>query len=73
MTLDTFFLAIAATIYLYVGTYHQDLRGLRLIGKEWEIYRLNTNLLLPTPKTIIRMISDWRKGDIEKETPVTTV
>jgi len=60
MTLDTLFLAIAATIYLYVGTYHQDLRGLRLIGKEWEEYRLNTNLLLPTPKTIARMISDWR-------------
>ena len=60
MTLDTLLLAIAATIYLYVGTYHQDLRGLRLIGREWEEYRLNTNLLLPTPKTIARMIADWR-------------
>lgn len=60
MTLDTLFLAIAATIYLYVGTYHQDLRGLRLIGKEWEDYRANTNLLLPSPKTIGRMIADWR-------------
>lgn len=60
MTLDTLFLAIAATIYLYIGTYHQDLRGLRLIGKEWEDYRVNTNLLLPTPTTIARMIADWR-------------
>ena len=64
MTLDTFFLAIAATVYLYVGTYHQDLRGLRLIGKEWEDYRAHTNLLLPTPKTIARMIADWR-GEVD--------
>jgi hypothetical protein len=60
MTLDTLFLAIAATIYLYVGTYHQDLRGLRLIGKEWEVYRLETNLLLPTQKTVAKMLKDWR-------------
>jgi hypothetical protein len=61
MTLDTLLLAIAATIYLYIGTYHQDRRGLRLIGKEWEDYRVNTNLLLPGVKTIRRMISDWRQ------------
>jgi hypothetical protein len=69
MTLDTLFLAIAATIYLYVGTYHQDLRGLRLIGNEWETYRHNTNLLLPTPRTLARMISDWR-GEVESEPTV---
>jgi hypothetical protein len=61
MTLDTLFLAIAATIYLYVGTYHQDTRGLRLIGKEWEDYRINTNLLLPTPRTVRRMFADWKQ------------
>ena len=60
MTLDTLFLAIAATIYLYVGTYHQDLRGLRVIGDEWKDYRVNTNLLLPSVKTIRRMFSDWK-------------
>jgi methanethiol S-methyltransferase len=63
MTLDTLFLAIAATIYLYVGTYHQDTRGLRLIGKDWETYQANTNLLLPGFRTIRRMISDWRQAD----------
>lgn len=72
MTLDTLLLAIAATVYLYVGTYHQDLRGLRLIGKEWEIYRLNTSLLLPTPKTIALMISDWRYGRVKSENPSIT-
>lgn len=63
MTLDTLFLAVAATFYLYVGTYHQDTRGLRLIGKDWAIYRENTNLLLPSYRTIRRMISDWRGVD----------
>lgn len=60
MTLDTLLLAAAATVYLYVGTYHQDRRGLRLIGQEWADYRTHTNLLLPTPKTLFRMMADWR-------------
>lgn len=63
MTMDTLFLAIAATVYLYLGTYHQDLRGLRVIGKEWEEYRVNTNLLLPSPKTIMRMLQDWKQSE----------
>lgn len=63
MTMDTLFLAITATVYLYVGTYHQDLRGLRIIGKEWEEYRVNTNLLLPSPKTIMRMLHDWKQSE----------
>ncbi len=62
MTLDTLLLSVAATIYLYVGTYHQDMRGLRLIGAEWAAYRLDTNLLLPTPRTLRRMLEDWRQG-----------
>lgn len=69
MTLDTLFLAIAATLYLYVGTYHQDLRGLRLIGKEWATYRRGTNLLLPTPRTIARMISDGRSKPASETPP----
>ena len=64
MTQDTLLLAIAATVYLYIGTYHQDLRGLRLIGKEWATYRVNTNLLIPSPRMLVRMISDLRS---EKE------
>lgn len=52
MTLDTLFLAVAATAYLYIGTYHQDLRGLRIIGEEWEGYRKRTCLLFPGPRTI---------------------
>jgi hypothetical protein len=58
MTEDTFFLAVGATIYLYIGTYHQDRRGLRLIGREWEEYRKNTCLLIPTPKVWVRMYRD---------------
>lgn len=68
MTLDTLFLAIAATIYLYVGTYHQDMRGLRLIGKEWLDYRSNTNLLFPGLRTLHRMWNDWRSVQ-DVETP----
>jgi len=58
MTMDTLFLSICATIYLYIGTAHQDMRGLRLLGEEWGEYRKNTNLLLPSPKTIMRMIKN---------------
>ncbi|MGZ9571186.1 hypothetical protein ACVTTK_17680 [Alcaligenes nematophilus] len=60
MTLDTLFLAISATIYLYVGTYHQDLRGLRIIGKEWEDYRKETSLLFPSLKVWKRFFADIR-------------
>ena len=58
MTVDTLFLAIAGTIYLYIGTYHQDLRGLRVIGEEWAIYRRETDLLFPRPQTLRRMFRD---------------
>jgi protein-S-isoprenylcysteine O-methyltransferase Ste14 len=60
MSLDTLLLAIGATVYLYVGTYHQDLRGLRIIGREWEEYRKNTSLLFPRPLVIRRMVEDFR-------------
>lgn len=60
MTLDTLLLAIGATAYLYLGTYHQDLRGLRIIGPEWQEYRQNTALLIPGPKVILRMWRDFK-------------
>ncbi|THF56234.1 hypothetical protein [Pseudothauera rhizosphaerae] len=60
MTLDTLLLAISATIYLYVGTYHQDLRGLRIIGEEWANYRKETGLLFPGPKVFRRFLADLR-------------
>jgi methanethiol S-methyltransferase len=63
MTLDTLVLAIGATIYLYLGTYHQDTRGLRLIGKEWQDYQANTDLLLPSFTTMRRMVSDWKQPE----------
>ena len=66
MTLDTLILAIGATIYLYVGTYHQDLRGLRIIGRDWETYRNNTSLLFPSPSVLKRMFSDlFAKEDMK--------
>ena len=60
MTLDTLFLAVSATIYLYVGTYHQDLRGLRIIGDEWALYRQNTSLLFPSLKVLARAFCDFK-------------
>jgi len=60
MTMDSFLLAIGATIYLFLGTYHQDLRGLRLLGDEWAEYRKNTALLIPSPVVIKRMWSDFK-------------
>jgi methanethiol S-methyltransferase len=58
MTLDTLLMATGATIYLYLGTYHQDLRGLRLLGQQWEEYRQHTCLLFPGPKTVMRILHD---------------
>ncbi|WP_197419530.1 hypothetical protein [Burkholderia sp. TSV86] len=60
MTQDTLFLAIAATVYLYVGTYHQDLRGLRIIGEDWAAYRQETNLLFPGGKAFRRLFRDLK-------------
>lgn len=71
MTLDTLLLAIAASVYLYVGTYHQDLRGLRLIGQEWADYRRTTHLLLPGPRTLGRMWADWRGAQARGPAPDT--
>ena len=69
MTLDTLFLAISATIYLYVGTYHQDLRGLRIIGEEWAQYRKETCLIYPTPKMIRRLLNDRGISIKKKDEP----
>lgn len=63
MMLDTLFLAITATIYLYLGTYHQDLRGLSAIGKEWEEYRKDTALLIPGPKVLRRIFRDLASSE----------
>ena len=62
MTLDTLLLAIGATAYLYLGTYHQDLRGLATIGPSWQEYRKDTCLLIPTPKVWARMYHDLFGG-----------
>ncbi|WP_200389701.1 hypothetical protein [Thiocapsa imhoffii] len=69
MTLDTLFLAVSATIYLYLGTYHQDLRGLAAIGRDWQEYRANTALLIPGPRIIARMIRDISSGDEGHDSP----
>lgn len=68
MTLDTLLLAIGATIYLYLGTYHQDLRGLDAIGKDWAEYRKNTCLLIPGPRIIMRMFRDI-SSDSDMQSP----
>ena len=63
MTLDTLLLAVGATVYLYLGTYHQDLRGLAAIGDDWAEYRKSTALLLPGPKQLKRMWKDLTGAD----------
>jgi hypothetical protein len=64
MTLDTLLMSIGGTIYLYVGTYHQDQRGLRLLGQSWARYRQNTALLIPGPRIIARMYRDAFKAPL---------
>lgn len=55
MTLDSLYLAIFATIYTYIGTVHQDMRGIRLVGKDWIEYRKETNLLFPNIQKAINI------------------
>jgi len=62
MTEDTLLLAIMATAYLYLGTWHQDNRGKSLIGEEWIRYQENTNLLLPGVKVLKRFFSDLKSS-----------
>lgn len=62
MTQDTLLLAIAATIYLYAGTMHQDRRGRRIVGEQWEEYKKDTCLLLPTPMVYKRMFNDFKES-----------
>lgn len=72
MTLDTLLLAVSATIYLYLGTYHQDLRGLRIIGEEWAEYRKSTNLLLPGRNAISKIMEDIENFRSEKPSKAST-
>lgn len=58
MTYDTLLLAIGSSIYLYLGTYHQDLRGMSFVGSAWSEYRKDTNLLFPN---LIKIYKDLRK------------
>ncbi len=69
MTLDTLFLAIAATAYLYLGTWHQDKRGEYIIGEQWTEYQKVTNLLLPGVNSFRRMKEDfqaWKKANVKE-------
>lgn len=56
MTADTALLAIAATIYTWVGTLHQDTRGRRVLGEVWTDYSKNTHILVPSLR---RIMADW--------------
>jgi protein-S-isoprenylcysteine O-methyltransferase Ste14 len=80
MTTDTLLLALGATAYLYLGTYHQDLRGLSILGDEWAEYRKKTALLIPGPMVIKRMIADFKQylnsiegASVEPDTEVDAV
>ncbi len=56
MTQDTLLLAIGATFYTWIGTVHQDRRGLRLLGQAWQDYRQESSLLFPSVKQVLRDI-----------------
>lgn len=70
MTLDTLLLAVTATLYLYIGTYHQDRRGLRLIGADWANYQKETGLLFPNLIALRRFMKDMRMPSPTSETPL---
>jgi methanethiol S-methyltransferase len=66
MTLDSLLFAVTASFYTYVGTVHQDRRGVQLIGQEWIDYRERTNILFPSPLAVLayvlEKVSFWSKG-----------
>lgn len=57
MTADTLLLAIAGTVYTWLGTMHQDTRGLRVLGDAWADYSRETHILVPSLR---RLLADWR-------------
>lgn len=56
MTLDSLLLAIAGTVYTWLGTMHQDTRGLRVLGDAWADYSKDTHILVPPLR---RVLTDW--------------
>lgn len=57
MTSDTLLLAVAGTVYTWLGTMHQDTRGLRVLGDAWTDYSKDTHILVPPLR---RVLTDWR-------------
>ncbi len=58
MTADLALLASIMTIYAYVGSVHQDLRGYSYFPEQWSEYRKESRILFPAPELVIRDIKE---------------
>jgi hypothetical protein len=60
MTGDLLLLAVEATIYIWLGSLHQDLRGHSYFREQWMEYRRNSRMLFPAVEHIAEDIQAWR-------------
>ena len=58
MTADLALLATLMSIYAYVGSVHQDLRGYSYFPEQWPEYRKESRILFPAPELVIRDLQE---------------
>lgn len=58
MTTDLLLLALQATIYLYLGSAHQDMRGRSYFPQQWTEYRKTSRMLFPAVENVWSDVQD---------------
>ncbi len=59
MSTDLLLLAIEATVYLWLGSAHQDMRGKSYFGAQWLEYRRTSRMLFPAVEDVWTDVQDW--------------
>jgi len=59
MTADIMLFSITATIYTWLGSLHQDLRGKSYFGEQWVAYTRTSRMLFPAIEHVAEDIQNW--------------
>jgi methanethiol S-methyltransferase len=65
MRADLFLLAVEATIYLWLGSVHQDMRGTKYFPDQWPEYQRNSRLLFPAIEHVFADLRLIRRSEQE--------
>lgn len=66
MTADLLLLSISASVYVWLGSAHQDYRGRTYFHEQWWEYSKNTRMLFPSIEHIIYNVDEKRKARAER-------